>query len=275
MKRPFASRLVVLIAAVSLLPVWPAHAAVERAPRVFFIGGSTMASYPATRPVVGWGQAITEFFQNPAQVDNRALSGRSTKSFIDEGHWAEVVRDMQAGDFLIMCWGTNDSSKDPRRHTEPHGAFRENLLRFIAETRAKGATPVLATQVAHRVWKEGKFAEPASEYVLVNRELAASEHVPLMEMFERTVDLEKSLGERGSTSLHLYLPPGKYDSYPKGSRDNTHYNAYGAKRVAELAVWEIRRLQLPIADWLMGGADPAATAAGGESEPRPVDTTNR
>lgn len=226
-------------------------AAQERAPKVFLIGGSTMASYAATRPVVGWGQMLPKFFKDPAQVDNRALSGRSTKSFIDQGHWDKLIADVRAGDFLIMCWGTNDSANDPARKTDPRGTFRANLLRFIAEVRAKGASPILATQVAHRRWDEkGEFSEPTSEYAKVNRELAASEHLPLMEMFDLTVALEKNLGKEGSIALHLYLPPGKYDSYPNGAKDDTHYCAFGATKVAELAVGEIRRLKLPLADWL-------------------------
>jgi lysophospholipase L1-like esterase len=240
-------------------------AAEDRAPKIFLIGGSTMASYPATRPVVGWGQTLPKFFKNPAAIDNRALSGRSTKSFIDQGHWAEVIGDMRAGDFLIMCWGTNDSADDPLRKTDPHGEFTTNLKRFIAETRAKGATPILATQVAHRRWDaKGQWAESASEYVLVNRELAASEHLPLMEMYERTTALEKSLGKEGSIALHLYLPLGKYDSYPNGAKDDTHYNAAGATKVAELAVAEIRRLKLPFALWL---TDSAPGHAGSAVEP--------
>lgn len=228
-----------------------AFAAEVRTPKLFLIGGSTMASYPATRPVVGWGQMLPKFFQDPSRIDNRALSGRSTKSFIDQGHWAEVIGDLRAGDFLIMCWGTNDSAGDPARKTDPRGSFRANLLRFIAEIRAKGATPILATQVAHRRWDaQGQFAEPTSDYVTVNRELAASEHVPLMEMFELTAALEKSLGKEGSMALHLYLEPGKHESYPNGAKDDTHYCAAGATRVAEIAVSEIRRLRLPISDWL-------------------------
>lgn len=226
-------------------------AAEPELPKLFLIGGSTMASYPATRPVVGWGQQLPLFFKNAAQIDNRALSGRSTKSFIDQGHWAKVIADIRAGDFLIMCWGTNDSSSDPARRTDPRTTFRANLLRFIVEVRAKGATPILATQVAHRRWDaNGRWNEDASEYVLVNRELAASEHVPLMEMYERTTALEKSLGVEGSIALHLHLPPGKYDSYPNGAKDDTHYNAHGATRVAEVAVQEIRRLKLPFETWL-------------------------
>ncbi|MBI5769921.1 MAG: rhamnogalacturonan acetylesterase [Verrucomicrobia bacterium] len=220
-------------------------------PKLYLIGGSTMASFPPTRPVVGWGQTLPKFFKDPAQIDNRALSGRSSKSFIDQGHWAKVIADIRAGDFLIMCWGTNDSSSDPARKTDPRTTFRGNLLRFIAEIRAKGATPILATQVAHRRWDpKGQWTESASDYVLVNRELAVSEHVPLMEMFDRTTALEQSLGVEGSIALHLYLPAGKYDSYPNGAKDDTHYNEHGATRVAEVAVQEIRRLNLPLVAWL-------------------------
>ncbi len=222
-----------------------------RGPKLFLIGGSTMATFPDARPVVGWGQKLPAFFKDPAQVDNRAKSGRSTKSFIDQGLWTQTVGDLRAGDFLIMCWGTNDSANDQARHTEPRGEFRANLERFIHETRAKGATPIVATSVARRVWDEqGKFVEPPSEYVVVTREVAAREKVPLMEMRGRTVELEKSLGVEGSMALHLYLPPGKFEGYPNGAQDNTHYNALGATRVAELAVREIRRLQLPLGDWL-------------------------
>ncbi len=240
-----------------LAPMWAADA---RAPKLFLIGGSTMATFPETRPVVGWGQKLPLFFKDPAQIDNRAKSGRSTKSFIDQGLWDEVTRDLRAGDFLIMCWGTNDSANDPARYTEPRKEFRTNLERFIRETRTKGAIPILATPVARRQWDAaGRFVEPPSEYVVVVREVAAREKVPLMELRMATIALEKSLGVEGSIALHLYLPPGKLDAYPNGAKDDTHYNAHGATRVAELVVQEIRRLNLPLVEWLrvaspLGGA---------------------
>jgi hypothetical protein len=126
-----------------------------------------------------------------------------------------------------------------------------NLERFIRETRAKGATPILATSVARRNWsEEGQFVEPPSEYVEVTREIAARGRVPLMELRRSTVELEKSLGPEGSKALHLHFPPGKHESYPNGAKDNTHYNTDGATRVAELAVREMVRLGLPLRDWL-------------------------
>jgi lysophospholipase L1-like esterase len=221
-------------------------------PRLFLIGGSTMATFPPERPVVGWGQMLPEFFRVPGLVQNRAKSGRSSKSFIDQGLWASTIAEIKAGDFLIIQFGTNDSKQeDPTRYTEPRGSFRTNLERFIRETRAQGATPLLATSVVRRQWDEkGNFVEPPSEWVVVTREVAAAQQVPLLEMRHRTVELEKSLGPEGSIALHLYLPAGKYAAYPNGAKDDTHYCEAGARRVAALAAGEIRRLGLPLAQWL-------------------------
>lgn len=222
-------------------------------PKLFLIGGSTMATFPPERPVVGWGQILPEFFRQPGIVQNHAKSGRSSKSFIDQGLWATTLAEISAGDYLIICFGTNDSKvDDPNRYTEPRGSFRANLERFIRETRAKGATPLVATSVVRRQWDDqGNFVEPPSAWVDVTREVAAAQKVPLLEMRHRTVELEMSLGPEGSKALHLHLPAGKYDAYPKGASDNTHYNEHGARRVAALAAREIRRLKLPLAQWLV------------------------
>ena len=105
--------------------------------------------------------------------------------------------------------------------------------------------------MARREWDEqGRFVEPPSEYVVVTREVAAREQVPLMELRGATVALEKRLGAEGSIALHLHLPPGAHPEHPNGVKDNTHYNAHGALKVAEVAVQEIRRLGLPLRDWL-------------------------
>lgn len=250
----------------------PARAEQTAAPRIFLIGGSTMADFPAGHPKPGWGQMLPQFFKDPAMIRNHARSGRSSKSFIEQGLWDKVVAEIQAGDYLIMCWGTNDSSSDPARKTDPRTTFRANLLRFIAETRAKGATPILATQVAHRRWNEqGQWNETVSEYAQVNRELAASEQVPLMELYELTTALEQSHGVEGSIKLHAHLEPGTNEFFPEGLKDNTHYSAYGATRVAALAVQEFRRLNLPFCAWLKAPTEaPLAVAAVGEDETRPV-----
>lgn len=235
-----------------LAAVWSAGAAESAAPKLYLIGGSTLATFPPERPVVGWGQMLPQFFRDPAIVQNRAKSGRSSKSFIDGGFWAGVIAELKAGDYLLVQFGTNDAKKeDATRYTEPRGAYRINLLRFIREARAKGAIPLLATSVARRQWDaQGNFVEPPSEWVVVTREVAAEANVPLLEMRHRTIELAKRLGPQGSVALHLYLPDNVYAAYPKGAKDDTHYCQYGASRVAELGAGEIRRLGLPLAAWL-------------------------
>ena len=260
---------------VLLLAGWGVSAALVRGetPRIFLIGGSTMANFPQGHPKPGWGQQLPKFFNEPGMVRNHARSGRSSKSFIDQGLWDKVKAEMQAGDYLIVHFGTNDSKvTDPARFVEPRGQFRVNLERFVDETRAKGAFPILATSLARRVWDDqGVFVDDGSEYVVVTREVAAARHVPLLEMRLRSIELERSLGVEGSIRLHAYVEPGANSFYPKGLKDNTHYSEYGATRIAALAVEEFRRLELPFVRWLVSPARAAALteAASGESRPRP------
>ena len=116
------------------LTVVSAFAADLRPPKLFLIGGSTLATFPETRPVVGWGQMLPPFFKDPTQVDNRGRSGRSTKSFIEQGLWTKVHAELAPGDFVVIAFGGgNESKDDPQRRTEPRGSYRANLERSKVE----------------------------------------------------------------------------------------------------------------------------------------------
>ncbi len=82
------------------------------------------------------------------------------------------------------------------------------------------------------------------------RSVANELKVPLLERNRLTTTLESRLGDEGSKRLHLWYPAGAYERQPAGYQDNTHYSAYGAEQVAALAVQEILRLQLPLAQSL-------------------------
>ncbi|MFM9079587.1 MAG: hypothetical protein ACKOTE_05525, partial [Opitutaceae bacterium] len=111
------------------------------APKVLLAGDSTMSDKPLDLPERGWGMALGALLDPAVKVDNRAMNGRSTKSFIDEGRWAKLTGDLSAGDFVLIQVAHNDEKKeDPKRYTDPATSFRDNLRRFIAETRARGAT---------------------------------------------------------------------------------------------------------------------------------------
>ncbi len=233
----------------------PASEATPAVPPVLYlVGDSTMADKPVDppNPEHGWGQMLPLFFRDPARIRNFAVNGRSTKSFIDEGRWQKVRDGLRPGDFVIIQFGHNDEkSADPARYAAPDGAYRTNLIRFVRETRAKGATPILATPVARRRWDaEGHLVDTHGAYPEAMRSVAAAEKVPLLELNRLTAELELAHGPEGSKKLHLWVGPGVYTRKPEGYKDDTHFSAYGATAVATLAVREMIRLDLPPVDWL-------------------------
>src|SRR4051812_40530550 len=80
----------------------------DAAPLVYLVGDSTMATKPLDLPERGWGMALNGLFKDPAMIQNHAVNGRSTKSFIDEGRWARILAALQPGDFVIVQFGHND-----------------------------------------------------------------------------------------------------------------------------------------------------------------------
>jgi lysophospholipase L1-like esterase len=229
------------------------QASVEARPTIFLIGDSTMADKPRLElPERGWGQLFRERVLPTATVENHAVNGRSTKSFIDEGRWQKVVDSLKPGDWVIVQFGHNDEkSADPTRFTEPHGAYRENLIRFVRDVKGRGAHPILATPVVRRKWSSaGKLIDTHGEYPGVVREVADQEHVPLLDLQKWTAELETNHGVEGSKRLHLWFAPGEHPQLPEGLQDDTHYSKLGATLVANLAVVKIADLKLPLADHL-------------------------
>lgn len=239
---------------VALLLAATALAAVA-APTLYLVGDSTMADKKNLEfPERGWGQLLPEIVRPPARVSNHAQNGRSTKSFIDEGRWDAVAAALQADDWVIIQFGHNDQKETkPAVHAPARGAYRDNLLRFISETRARGAHPVLATSVARRRWDEAgeKLVPTHGDYPDVVRAVAAETGVPLLDLEPLTTTLEESYGVEGSKRLHLWFRAGERPSITKDLQDDTHYSELGARRVAALAASEIKRLGLPLAAWLI------------------------
>jgi pectinesterase len=232
-----------------LLALLPAHA---REPAIHLIGDSTMADKPdAAHPERGWGQLFRQLVRKPARTHNHARNGRSTKSFIDEGRWDAALKMLQPGDRLIIQFGHNDEKADnPAVHTTPHGSYRDNLTRFIRESRSRGAIPILATPVARRKWNHGRLSPTHGDYPAAVRQLAIDEKVPLIDLENLTHSLESALGEEGSKKLHLWFKPGEHPAIPQGLADDTHYSETGADTVARLAAMELVRLDPDLAPLL-------------------------
>ena len=234
-----------------LVLVSPLTAAVP-APRVFMIGDSTMANKPLDLPERGWGMALGKFLTDPAMVKNHAMTGRSTKSFIDEGRWAAVEAELARGDFVIIQFAHNDEKQeDPKRYADAAKDFRTNLRRFIRETRAKGATPILATPVARRKFdRSGKISQTHGDYPAAVRAVATEEKVALLDLTTATTAWLEAAGDEPSKKFFMWIEPGKFEKIPEGRKDDTHFVEAGAKQVAALAAAQIREQKLPLAQWL-------------------------
>jgi lysophospholipase L1-like esterase len=211
---------------------------------IFMVGDSTMTNAPVipASPTRGWGQLLPLYFKGNLHIENHAMSGRSSKSFISEGRWKAVMERLKEGDYVIIQFGHNDEkNQDPKRFTAPFGEFTENLARFVREARGKKAFPILVTPVSRAIFeKDGTFRDTHGDYPKAVRELAKKENVPLLDLEARTRALYLQLGPERSKGLFGNAEPGDFPNLPKGHNDSTHFNAAGACRVCDFAIEEMK-----------------------------------
>ena len=143
------SKLILLLTAFFLCSAFKADKPVIT---IFMIGDSTMSnkSLVGGNPERGWGHVLPGFFSEDIRVDNHAMNGRSSKSFIDEGRWDKVLSLIKKGDYVFIQFGHNDEKPKADRHTDPGTTFDANLRKFVNETRAKGGIPVLFNSIVRR-----------------------------------------------------------------------------------------------------------------------------
>lgn len=216
---------------------------------VYLAGDSTMAdkevkAYPET----GWGMPFKAFFDTTVTVVNKAKNGRSTKSFIAEGLWKSITANLKQGDYVLIQFGHNDEVPTKVTYT-PEADFKANLLKFIAETRDKKAQPILITPVARRKFDaNGNIEETHAVYAAIVRNVAADEHVPLIDLDKESQAYIQKFGPDDSKMLFNYLKPGENPNYPDGKSDDTHFSELGARKMAELVLADIKSLQLELAN---------------------------
>ena len=238
-------------------------AAVEdKTTTIFIIGDSTAAKKDLSTgsPERGWGMALQCYFDSAyIRVDNHAVNGRSSKSFIDEGRWDKVLSAMKPGDYVIIQFGHNDEKPAVERHTDPGSTFDYNLAKFVRETRERGGIPILMNPVVRRNFAQKPLKNDDDEklrnttfadgsklvegdslidthglYKVAPRDVARRMNCHFIDANQITHDLEQSLGVEGSKKLHMWYKPGEEPSLPQGRQDNTHYNIFGAQVVAKL-----------------------------------------
>lgn len=234
----------------------------DKTTTIFIIGDSTAANKDLSKGKLerGWGMALQRYFdENVIVVDNHAVNGRSSKSFMDEGRWDKVLEKIKPGDYVIIQFGHNDEKAQPNRHTDPGSTFDYNLAKYVRETREHGGIPVLMNAVVRRnflvqapavaddeMLRNTTFADGSRMvegdslidthglYRVAPRDVARRMNCHFIDANKITHDLEQGLGPEGSKKLHMWFLPGTEPTEPEGKQDNTHYNVYGAQVVAKL-----------------------------------------
>jgi lysophospholipase L1-like esterase len=206
---------------------------------IFVAGDSTAATYAvADAPRAGWGQALPVFLRPEIAVVNEALSGASSKSFVDLGRLDRILAAIRPGDVLLVSFGHNDEkTADPTRYTEPWTTFQGYLRRYLDGARAAHAQPVLVTPVERRRFTAGGAASLShGEYPDAMRALAAETRTPLIDLTALSLARWNALGPEATKREFLWLDAGASPNYPSGVSDNTHFQAHGAIEVARLVV---------------------------------------
>ena len=230
----------------SLLPAlaFAADAPVPPKPHIVLVGDSTVTDR------TGWGLGFRQFVNDGATVTNTAQGGRSSKSFRDEGHWAKTLA--LKGDYYLIQFGHNDQpGKGPERETDPATTFTANMVRYVDEVRALGATPILVTSLTRRNFSKtqpDKIDSTLTPYVEAVKKLAAEKNVPLIDLHARSLALCESLGPVETAKLN----PAKADGTP----DTTHLDAAHSTVFAGLVAEDLRRVVPALAAVLL--AEPRA-----------------
>jgi rhamnogalacturonan acetylesterase len=239
-------------------------------PTLFIVGDSTARN----QADLGWGDHFAHYFDTTKiNIANRAVAGRSSRSYYNEGRWANVLAEMKPGDFVLIQMGHNDGgssnpSTDTKGRSSVKGIGDETvqfplpkpfttgplasqttetihtygwyIRKYIADTRAKKATPILLTVTIRNIWvndSDGKLRiERDMGFRGYENEIGASEQVPVIDMATVEADRLEALGQEQTALL-----------FPI---DHTHTSAEGAERNAESVAIALRKAQSPLTAYL-------------------------
>ena len=232
---------------------------------IYLAGDSTVVDQDV-EPWAAWGQMLPRFFRPGVVVANHAESGETTRSFVGEQRLAKVMSLIQPGDYLFIQFAHNDQKPNAVSLDD----YRKLLIDFIAQAHAKGATPVLVTSMNRRTFDaEGKITNSLAGYPDAMREVAAQQHVALIDLNAMSKALFEALGPEGTLKAFMHYPANAFPNQTEAISDDTHFNGYGAYELARCVVHGIRQAKLPLRKYLSNDLPDFNPAV-----PDPVDTFN-
>jgi len=215
--------------------------------KIFYAGDSTCARYNILHfPKTGIGMGLELYIKPEIIIDNHAVGGRSSKSFIDEGRLKVIEEQIGEGDFLFIQFGHNDEKEwDEKRYTTPYGTYKEYLKQYIQVARNSGAIPVLITSLTRRCFADSwtLVSETKLEnYAAGMRQVAEEEQVALVDLYSKSRAKLEEAGPVESTKWYIHAAKGEFPIYPRGIMDDTHLKPEGARIYAGLVAEGLKEL---------------------------------
>jgi lysophospholipase L1-like esterase len=200
-------------------------------PTVFIAGDSTVTDRDGGGDV-SWGQLLPVFLKPGVAVANNAQSGETLKSFMNALRLDKMLSQMKPGDYLFMQFTHNDSKESwPQTYAQAETTYKAYLKVYIAEARLRGAIPVLVTAMDRGARGTGAPTHGHGGYPQAMREVAAEEHVALIDLYAMSDTFYEAAGADAAKIL----------------ADGTHSTAYGGYEFAKCIVMGIKQNKLDLA----------------------------
>ncbi len=204
---------------------------------IYICGDSTVCDQPA-EPFTSWGQMITRWLKPEFSVANLAISGETAAAFYGENRMAKITSQLRPGDYVFVQFGHNDMKSTAANAL---ASYKQLYTRFVTDTRAKGATPVLLTPVSRETFDaDGKITNSfltakGDDYPNAVREVAREQNVTLIDLQSISAKFYEALG------------PGKSQVAFANASEKTHHSDYGSYEIAKCVLQGIVDTKLPLA----------------------------
>lgn len=234
----------------------PAREKAEK-PTIYIAGDSTAQTYNYTTayPQTGWGQEIDKYFTDDITIENRAMAGRSSKSYNNDGRLDRILTEMHPGDYVFIQFGINDGDENkPERYISVEDYKTLITEKYMGEVEKRGGIPVLMTANPAAWWDEENncFMESREDYADPMREIAEETGCAFIDANRIVTDVWNSMDKDEVLSGYFICEPLESKAYPTGTNDTTHMKPKGANAVAGLIADAVADSVPELAQYLKG-----------------------
>ena len=224
-------------------------------PVLYIIGDSTVKNGDGKGKNIlqGWGSFISSYFDTTKiNVQNHAIGGRSSRTFLTDGRWDKILATLQKGDFVIMQFGHNDSGPlddtarargtikgigedsveiyNPiRKQKETVHSYGWYLRKYINDAKEKGAGAIICSPIPRNDWKEAKVVRSDNSYAIWAGQVAQGTGAYFIDLNNLLANEYEKLGKEKTTTF-----------FPQ---EHTHTNEAGARFNAYVVIQQVKELK--------------------------------